>query len=190
MGDTPLSTVASTLQAPLVGVLVGENTATSRTVTPISASKVAVWVGAVGSTITPKAGVIGTQVVITVQGVGLNDVVAADFVPNTGLVTSNLRASGDGKQLTLTLTIDATAPQTPRLLVLRSTVGPVLFANQQEAQFQVNATPIAAMWQTGETQTIWRIADQCCKASVAFDPFQNQHLLNYPINLHLPSQLY
>lgn len=139
--NVPASLALGPVQAPAVGVLVGEANlpATPRLFTPLIAQNVGVLVGANAIRMTPKVGVVGTETRIEVQGTGLASVLAVDFLPNTGLTISNVQINPEGTQLSLTLTVAANAPQTQRLMVLRSAGGQLLFANPQDGLLLVAA---------------------------------------------------
>jgi hypothetical protein len=139
--STPVNLNLGPVQAAAVGVLVGDANppAAARLVTPLSAPRVGVLVGANAIQMTPKAVVVGSQIRIDVQGTGLGSVISADFLPNTGLTVANMQINPEGTQLSLDLTVDANAAKTQRLLVLRTASGQVLFANPQEALLLVAA---------------------------------------------------
>ncbi len=144
VGASAPAAVTTTLGPVLsaaVGVVVGTTTvvADPQTIGPVAAPSVGVVVGTAALQMTPKAGVVGTQVVVTLNGQGLNTVTSLDFAPSNGLAVSGLSVNAAGTQLTANLSIAADAAKTPRLLVLNSAAGRVNFSNPADAVFLVAA---------------------------------------------------
>ena len=109
-----VDTVTSGLVAPIVGVRVGEPPVPPPvTVDSLQASaNVGVLVGSVVTGFTPHVAVVGNDVVLTVRGIGLQELSAAELAPNTGISlvgTPVLNAQGTEAQLTLR--VDAAATQ-------------------------------------------------------------------------------
>ena len=137
----PVTATLGPVVSAAVGVLVGTTTVaeSTQTVGPVTAPSVGVIVGGVATQITPKVGVVGTQVTITISGVALGGVTAVDFLPNTGLTVSGLTVNADGMQLTVNVSIAADAVKTQRLLVLSAVTGRLNFSNPADALFLVAA---------------------------------------------------
>ena len=118
-----VDTVTSGLVAPIVGVRVGEPPVPPPvTVDSLQVSaNVGVLVGSVVTGFTPHVAVVGNDVVLTVRGIGLQALSAAELAPNTGISwvgTPVLNAQGTEAQLTLR--VDATASQGVRGIVFKA----------------------------------------------------------------------
>ena len=126
-----------------VGIMVGTPTMIENTLTlgPVTTPIVGVVVGAVATQLTPKAGVVGSQVAVSVRGFGLGGVTSLGFSPNDGLSVSGLSISSDGTQLTANVSIAADATKSQRRLLLNTAVGLISFSNPTEGLFLVAAPP-------------------------------------------------
>lgn len=125
----------------LVGVLVGSATpaADPTQMTPIAATPVGIVVGNAAVSVSPSVGIIGTDVVVTVTGQGLQAVTSVAMTPSTGLTLGAPSISGDGTQLTFTLHVDAAAAVGPRKLLLNTASGPLRVAKAADLGFLISA---------------------------------------------------
>lgn len=124
-----------------VGVVVGSvaPAPTTQIVSPITAPSVGVAVGAYAQAMAPRVAVVGTSVNLVVNGQGLQTVQAAGVIASTGLTVGAFTVNAEGTQLTLPLTVDASAPKTLRRLILSTANGPLNFIDPAQANFLVAA---------------------------------------------------
>ncbi len=139
--STPTQTTLGPVVAPAVGVVVGAATPSpdQQTLGPLFAPSVGVVVGSIASSMTPKVGVVGSQFALTVNGIGLAGVTAADFFPNTGMSVSDLSINQAGTQISLNVSVADSAPKTQRRLVLTAGSTRLLFSNPNEPLLLVAA---------------------------------------------------
>lgn len=95
--------------------------------------------GPVVTNATPRAGIIGESVTLTMQGQELDGVTALTFSPAEGLTVQSLTPSADGKSLSATVDIAFNAPKTVRAIRVWSGTTSVPFSDPAHAQFQVTA---------------------------------------------------
>ena len=140
---TATTTLAlNALASPIVGLQVGtEATVTQTPLGPWTAAPVGIVVGAAASGINPNVGGVGTQVTVTVTGVGLNGVTAVDFLPPGGLVVAPPTVASDGKQVQVQVTINAAADKTMRAVILRAGGAEITFVDAAANQFLIAAPP-------------------------------------------------
>lgn len=124
----------------LVGVVVG-NATTARTEQATSAtSVVGVLLGTGVSELAPNTGVIGTEVVVTARGAGLQGVTAASLTPAAGVSIGALSVNETGTELRFTVTVEAGASLGARRLVLTGANGlPVTFSRPTDGSFLISA---------------------------------------------------
>lgn len=125
--------------SPALGVLVQGSGATPAGTRDAFSRPLGVAVGAVATGIAPNVGIIGQTVNLSVQGDGLGGVNTVQLQPSTGLTVGAPSVAADGKSLTLTVTIDPAAPQTPRTLRLLAGTVVIPFALPEASIFQVAA---------------------------------------------------
>jgi hypothetical protein len=137
---TAVRNAVTPITSRLVGVVVGEAaTPTTATVQPGS-SLVGLLVGAGISEVTPGVGVVGTDVVVTVRGAGLQAVSGVAFTPSTGLtIIGSPTANGPGTELTFTLRVDAGAAIGLRRLVLTAGGKPLASSRPTDGAFLISA---------------------------------------------------
>jgi len=140
--DPPRRIDLTPITSPLVGVVVGTDSGvTTVPAGPYVAAPVGLVVGAAASGRSPASGVVGTSLTLTVTGSGLDAVSRVDITPSTGITVSGPTGSGDGKQLTVQVTIAADAPKTFRRIALVTAAGGIAFLNPVDSQFLVTAPP-------------------------------------------------
>jgi len=129
------------ISAP-VGVLVGEASSSSgsgegSSFGPLVSPTVGVVTGAGAVDMTPASGATGTSVPVVVKGAGLQGVTQVQIAPADGVQVGGISASGDGSQVSFTVSIDANAPKTLRKVVLLAADTPVPFLNEAKSRFLV-----------------------------------------------------
>lgn len=100
--------------APLVGVVVESEPVPTQTDIYLKGTSLGVAVGSVVTGLSPKAGVIGENMTLTVNGYALQNVTAVEIVPDTGITVGPPMIDADGRSLTVPLGIAADAPRTLR----------------------------------------------------------------------------
>ncbi|MCW5236897.1 hypothetical protein D5047_11600 [Verminephrobacter eiseniae] len=151
-GSQPTSsntlTIASSLQDRAraivslpVGVQLGVQTPTGTTVSSFQSSAVAgVLVGSGVTQVVPRVAVVGTDVVVTVRGAGLQGMTAAGFVPATGLTVLNAPVvDAQANEAQFTVRVAATAARGTRRLVLHAGNQPLGFVHPGHADFLITA---------------------------------------------------
>lgn len=125
----------------LVGVVVGSSAsgASTQTLGPIQAPGVGVLVGAAAHAVIPDLGSLGSSLTLVVSGAGLQSVQSVTLVPAEGLLWGAHTINAEGTQLSIPLSIDASAPRTVRQLRLSTATGRLLFTTPQADQFRVVA---------------------------------------------------
>lgn len=103
------------------------------------APSMGVAVGPVVTHATPRSGIIGESVTLGMQGQELDGVTALTFSPAEGLTVQSLTPSADGKSLSATIDIAASAPKTVRTIRVWSGPTGVPFSDPAHAQFLVTA---------------------------------------------------
>ncbi len=124
--------------APIVGVTVGGLVPDSRTITPVLAQQLGLVVGAGATDVSPRVGIVGNTVNVTVSGQGLQDVSAVSLVPDGHISIGSPLVSGAGSQLSFSLDIAPQAETGLRRLVLMTPSGPMAFANVNDGSFLVS----------------------------------------------------
>ncbi len=126
------------IASQLVGVMVGSAPVQTAERQPHS-SLVGVLLGAGITEVTPKAGVIGTQVEVTVRGAGLDAVTSVGLHPSAGVSIGALSVNAQYTELRFTVAVDAGAALGARRLVLTAADRPVTFARPSDGSFLVSA---------------------------------------------------
>ncbi|MCL2876252.1 MAG: LamG domain-containing protein, partial [Betaproteobacteria bacterium] len=134
VGQTPLMP-AKGLSSPMVSVVVGQ--APLMPAKGLASPLVSVSVSNLARQMTPATGVVGTSLILQVTGEGLNAVSSVQFVPPDGVTLGVPTASTDGKSLTVSVDIDASAVKSTRRVVLNTAAGPLSFTTATGDQFVV-----------------------------------------------------
>ncbi len=139
--EAPRALDLSPISAPPVGVLVGaaEPSAPPLLLSPINAPRVGVLLGAGISQVSPKAGVVGSTLTLNLQGIGLNDVTSVSILPASGITLGAPVISSDGKQASVSVSVDAASAKGMRQLQVRTASGSVQFMNAADALFLIAA---------------------------------------------------
>jgi hypothetical protein len=160
--EAPRALNFSPISAPPVGVLIGSaNPAPPPlALTPVNAARVGVLLGSVITQVNPKVGVVGSDLTLTLQGVGLTGVTSVNIVPATGLTLGTPVINGDGSQMSISLHIDPAATTGARQLQVRTASVSLPFARADDAMFLVS-TPVPELdsitpqvLQAGQTATL------------------------------------
>ncbi len=140
----PVTLAYEPVTSALVGVMVGAGTQpVSQSVDGLASPFVGVVFGTYAKQLMPSAAVVGTSITLQVAGEGLGSVSVVKFVPGDGLTVGIPSASADGKLLSISLAIDATATKSTRRVVLSTATGSVPFTTASGDQFVVAApTPV------------------------------------------------
>lgn len=120
--------------------------------------------GPVATAIIPPAGSIGETVSLEVRGNQLGEVTALQMLPDDGLAIGPISVGAQGSSLTVSLRIDAAAPQTVRRMKLLAGAVEIPFAPPEASRFQVAAklpfvtsvSPIVMEIGAAQTQLIVR----------------------------------
>lgn len=180
--------------SPQVGVMVGSVATTStQTFDPVNSPLVGVVVGAGAFDLSPKAGVVGTTVTLTIQGSGLNAVTAVRMVPPDGVSVGVPTANGSGTQVSVQMVIAASATKSQRKIVLGTAdlnMPTIPFVLESRSQFLV-AGPAALLESispqvlvAGQPQVKLTVRGQNLRdiAGVRFEPAQGITVLGAPSN--------
>ena len=125
-----------------VGVRVGIDEPVGTTVPRVQVSPtVGVLRGGGVTAVVPRVGVIGTDVPVTVYGVGLQGMTSAGFAPAAGLtVLEAPTVNAEGTEARFTLRVDAAAELGARSLTLKTGAQPFDFARPELSTFVVSAS--------------------------------------------------
>lgn len=128
--------------APIVSPPLGVSLASSTPPTgvPVLAASptVGITLGKTVTGISPKVGIVGSNVTLTLQGSDLNGVSAVQFKPSTGITAGVPNVAADGKTATVDLTIATDAPQTMRAITVLAGSARVPFAQADGDRFTVS----------------------------------------------------
>ena len=105
------------------------------------ASDVGVLVPPTATGLSPASGIIGTEVSLTINGVGLEGVTSVQLFPPEGVTVGSITPRPDGTDVTVPLTIAPNAPQTLREVRLVAGTTQILFVTANAAMFRVTASP-------------------------------------------------
>jgi hypothetical protein len=141
-----LAVVSSVRQAvtpiasPAVGVVVGSATTPDTNTLQPGSTLVGVLLGAGVTEVSPAVGVVGTDVLVTVRGAGLQGVTNVAFTPSTGLaLVGSPVVNGLGTELIFTLRVDAGAALGLRRLVLTADGKPLASSRPTDGAFLISA---------------------------------------------------
>lgn len=137
---TALNETITPISAPQVGVVL-------QTIAPPPTSQaygleslnVGIAKGPVVTGLTPRVGIIGETISITLQGQELSGVTALSFSPADGLTVASVAPAADGKSVNASVVIAATAPKTFRTVKALAGAVEIPFSDVRQSQFQVTA---------------------------------------------------
>jgi YD repeat-containing protein len=134
-----ISNIFTPITSALVGVVNGTPPTNNSLTGPLFSQLVGISVGSAVHNATPRAGIIGTQVNLTLSGNELGSVNAVTLTPSTGITVGSPTPAGDGKTVTVPLTIAADAPRTLRRLQVMAGTTVLPFSNVEASTFLVTA---------------------------------------------------
>jgi len=137
---TTISETVTPITAPQVGVVLGDSAPSSSQTYGLESPKLGIAKGPVVTGVTPRVGIIGETVNLTLQGQELSGVTALNFSPADGITVVSATPAADGKSVTASITIAATAPKTFRAIKVLAGVIEIPFSDIRHSQFQVTAT--------------------------------------------------
>ncbi len=138
--DTPVDppSIETTLLAARVGVQKQTPDSPVETDRAVRAQTLGVALGPVARSVAPEAVVRGTSAELVITGDDLAGVTAASFVPAEGITISGAPAvDADGKELRVTVSVDAGASPTARGIVLQTATAIVPFAESRLGQLRI-----------------------------------------------------
>lgn len=125
--------ISTSYAKPLGVVLESGTTPGSQTISPMTSRLLGVVVGHYVGAVAPANYSVGTAAAqLIVSGAGLNNAASASVVPGTGVSLGALTPSGDGRTLTVPISVSADAPLGTRQIVVKDAEGipfPVAQAN-------------------------------------------------------------
>lgn len=132
-----ITQIVTPVSSPLLGLL-KQQAATGTAQSIITqALPVGVSRGPVASAITPQARSIGDSFTLNITGNELAGITAVQLSPSTGLTIGTPNVSADGKTVSVSVSIDANAPQTVRQVIVMAGGSQVPFTPPGASQFQV-----------------------------------------------------
>lgn len=138
---TVVSTLNETLTpivAPAVGVVLQANTPPASQPYGLYAPHLGVSMGPVVTSMTPRAGIVGETLTLSLQGKELAGVTALTFTPPDGLTLTGAPSAGD-QSATVAVQIDAAAPKTARTVKAWAGTTQIPFSDPRQAQFLVTS---------------------------------------------------
>jgi YD repeat-containing protein len=137
---TSVDSAITPIAAPQLGVVLQSDAQSPAPETyGLLASNLGIAVGPVVTGMTPRVGIIGETLTLSLQGQELSGVTALNFVPATGITVESLTPAADGKSLDATVAVAADAPRTARTVGLLAGTTPIPFSDARQSQFQVTA---------------------------------------------------
>ena len=129
------------ITSPLVGVVVGTTTQAPSTATygPVISDRIGIVVGGAITQASPKVAVVGTTSTISMQGIGLTDVVAVGVIPSSSVSFAAPVISQDGKALSVAVSVQQDATKGGRRLWVSTASGSLTFVNPEDAVFLIAA---------------------------------------------------
>jgi YD repeat-containing protein len=136
---TSIDEIVTPITAPQVGVVLQADPQPGSQVYGLEASHVGVAMGPVVTGMSPRAGIIGDSVSLSLQGQELTGVTALSFTPGDGITVQSVAPSPDGKSVNASVTIAANAPRTMRTIKALAGTTVIPFSDVRQSQFQVTA---------------------------------------------------
>lgn len=126
------------LIAPAVGVVLQQPVSVPVGTTRSQfSSQLGIALGATALSLDTSGFAPGFSGTLNVQGIALNDITSAVVTPATGITLGTPIVTVDGKQVTIPITVDASAARGARTIKLNTASGSVVFANPAAAQILV-----------------------------------------------------
>ena len=137
---TALNETITPITAPQVGVVLQETAPPpSSQAYGLASSLVGIALGPVVTGMTPRVGIIGETVSLTLQGQELAGVTALSFSPADGLSVGPVTPAADGKSVAVSVAVAATASKTVRTVQALAGSVALPFSDFRQTQFQVSA---------------------------------------------------
>lgn len=134
-----LGIVRTPILSPHLGVVLTDGSVPPPAQTAaLYAPHVGVTIGPFATGASPSVGIIGQTVTLTVTGQELASVTAVQLVPATGLTIGAPVIAPDGRSLTVSVVIDAAAPQTLRQVRVMAGTTRLTFSNPAASTFLVS----------------------------------------------------
>ncbi len=129
------------IAAPLLGVEVQTSTPPREQIIGLQGPPLGVTLGPVAFRIAPTAIPIDTTASLIIEGHALEGVTAIDLVPEDGITQDGaFTVSADGRQITVPISVSASAPQTVRRVVLRTATGVLAFSDPSGDRLRIAGT--------------------------------------------------
>jgi len=139
---TALNETITPITAPQVGVVLQATAPPpSSQAYALESSLVGIALGPVVTGMTPRVGIIGETLSLTLQGQELAGVTALSFSPADGLSVGSVAPAADGKSVSVSVAVAATAPKTVRTVQALAGGVALPFSDFRQSQFQV-ASPL------------------------------------------------
>lgn len=156
---TSIDEIVTPIAAPQVGVVLQADAQPGSQDYALEASHVGVAMGPVVTGMSPRAGIIGDSVSLSLQGQELTGLTGLSFTPGDGITVQSVAPSPDGKSVNASVTIAANAPRTMRTVKALAGTTVIPFSDVRQSQFQVTAplpridsvTPVNLAVGTGPT---------------------------------------
>ena len=156
---TSIDEIVTPITAPQVGVVLQADAQPGSQAYGLEASHVGVAMGPVVTGMSPRAGIIGDSVSLSLQGQELTGVTDLSFTPGDGITVQSVAPNPDGKSVNASVTIAANAPRTMRTVKAVAGTTVIPFSDVRQSQFQVTAplpridsvTPVNLAVGTGPT---------------------------------------
>lgn len=136
---TSIDEIVTPITAPQVGVVLQADAQPGSQAYGLEASHVGVAMGPVVTGMSPRAGIIGDSVSLSLQGQELTGVTGLSFIPGDGITVQSVAPSPDGKSVNASVTIAANAPRTMRTVKALAGTTVIPFSDVRQSQFQVTA---------------------------------------------------
>lgn len=136
---TALNETIGPINAPQLGVVLQSEAAPTSQDYGLFTSNVGVAFGPVVTSLSPRAGIIGETVSLSLQGQELDGVTALTFSPADGITVQSLTPAADGKSVSASIDIAVSAPKTIRTVRAWADATALPFSDVNQSQFQVTA---------------------------------------------------
>lgn len=186
---TNLGETISPIMAPPVGVVLETPATTTTRTYGLGSFDLGVARGPVITDVSPRVGIVGETVTLTLQGQELTNVSSIAFSPAEGLTVQPATPAADGKSLTVSVAIAGDAPKTVRALKAYDNGVEVPFSDIFRSQFLVSAplprvdsvSPVNMAIGSGPISLTIRGANFKDAKSVAISPAQGITVSQPPI---------
>ena len=136
---TALNEIIGPITASQLGVVLQSDPVPSSQNYGLYTPNVGVAFGPIVTNLAPRAGIIGETVNVTLQGQELDGVTALTFSPADGITVQSLNPAADGKSVSASIEIAASAPKTIRTVKAWAGATALPFSDVTQSQFQVTA---------------------------------------------------